>query len=97
VAGHDHRYLHVRGIAAQVGNQSLRESLHRELGGGASGMGPVWPQRSPESIDAARVDELLKSQLESLLLSLVVTSPSIDTLGLFHKRFLPIFQSIANL
>src|SRR5204862_560619 len=58
MAGHDDRAFDVRGVDAQIGDQRLGEALDREFCRAVGGVRDLRPDRSPEAIDAARVDNV---------------------------------------
>src|SRR5271167_4276506 len=58
VAGHDDRTLDVRRIEREVGHQSFGKALYREFGGAIGGMRTDRPERSPEAVHAAGVDDM---------------------------------------
>ena len=58
VSGHHDRRVHVRRIDAQVGEQRFGEALHRELRRAVRRVRRAGPERRPETIHAARVDDV---------------------------------------
>src|SRR5271166_2790571 len=58
MTGHDDRTFDVRRMHLQIGDQRLREALHRELRRAIRGVRDARSNRRPEAVDAAGVDDV---------------------------------------
>src|SRR5215469_10170040 len=58
MAGHDDRAFDVRRIDPEIGDQRLGEAFYRELCRRIGGMRNARPDRRPETVDAAGIDDV---------------------------------------
>jgi hypothetical protein len=58
MTGHGDRVLDVRCVDPEIGDQCLGEALHREFRRTVCGVQNARPDRCPETVGAARVDDV---------------------------------------
>src|SRR5215469_8044742 len=64
MAGHDDRAFDVRRIDPEIGDQRLGEAFYRELCRRIGGMRNARPDRRPETVDAAGIDDVALLRFE---------------------------------